>query len=361
MFTEQQPKQIERRVNDSSNKKRTSRQAIQLRDNRQPLQRQAWIITRKLNLGFSSSSNSSSPSHAPYYDNKHDKEIGPGKSYNSVDRSDGAVASANFLESSINSIVNSDQKTRTKKGSGSKNATSGAFLEGGRNIAGEEKKTFLKLEERPLSPEALTLWPDRISKIENLKFHHRHILFDSSHELPIVGLSDNIGYGGTLYTEKHLDAYEKNNAITQGRFEDRSPLLGGKSEDEVLIEAIKDHAMFGDYDLLNNNCQHWVNAVLQTFENKIIELKNFHGVQFFPLKIERVDHTDHEQGNLNNYKPDYNIELHLPFWLESSQKMQDLQSNYNTGSLFPLLINPSQNQIINGGTYSPLIIDTDEE
>lgn len=147
-------------------------------------------MTRELNLGMSPSSNSaSSSSRAPQ------QGINAGSSHGSSDNSGGAVSSDIALSPTILPKVGSDSSIIVSSGNGSKHSISGKAL---RN----EKTGVLDAEHiinQPITNNIdLINRNSALGKIFNLKFHHRHILFDKLYELPIVGESNNIGYGGAI-------------------------------------------------------------------------------------------------------------------------------------------------------------------
>ena len=233
---------------ETGNKRKNLIQNIKLPDNKLVSQLMAWVITRELNLGMSQSSNNeSSSSRAPQGNTP------AGSSHGSSDSSGGAVFSGITLSPTILSITSSDSFTNRNFGHGSKHFTSEKALENKNNKSQNVKHiTNQKGTNIDLNTSSFVL-----GKIFNLKFHHRHILFNKTYDLPKVGMSNNIGYGGVLYKEKSLNGYVKNNNITSNEY-----------EDNILINAIKRCENFGSYNILTNNCQHWVNKVFSTY-NKL--------------------------------------------------------------------------------------------
>lgn len=234
----------------TGNKRKDLIQNIKLADNNHVSQLMAWVITRELNLGMSQSSNSeSSSSRAPQ------GNAPAGSSHGSSDRSGGAVSSGITLSPTILPIVGSDSLTNTSSGHGSKHATSDHALDS--ENANVDLVPFNHIKQQHKVSIDLTNRNSIFGKVFNLKFHHRHILFNRSYKLPIVGTSNNIGYGGVLYSEKSLNGYQKNNRLTKNI-----------REDIRLIQSIEKNKNFGDYNLLTNNCQHWVNKVYNDYKSE---------------------------------------------------------------------------------------------
>lgn len=238
-------------------------QKLQLRtpekiDNKHVSQFMAWVITRELNLGMSPSSNSaSSSSRTPQLINNEER-IG-GSSHGSSDSSGGAVSSAITLSPAILPIVGSDSSTNASSGKGSKYTISDMAL--GNNQQEELYATHL-MDGGDID---VSQRNSALSKIFNLKFHHRHILFDKPIDLPVVGNSNNVGYGGRLYKETSLNGYVKNNKISIDNLYETNN--GYRQEDELLKEAITEYQDYGPYNILTHNCQHWVNDVVAKFKN----------------------------------------------------------------------------------------------
>lgn len=238
-------------------------QKMQLRapktvDNKHVSQFMAWVITRELNLGMSQSSNSaSSSSRAPQGNNP------AGSSHGSSDSSNGASLLGSSLSPTIVPSAGSDSLTASSSENGSKHSTSASALgtEGhiadANHIIDQPVSNIIDLENKT----------SVLGKIFNLKFHHRHILFSEPDNLPkLTGRSNNIGYGGDLYSESSLNGYQKNNQLSENKrvFDTK---YGIKTEDGLLIMAISQHQNYGAYRLLTHNCQHWVNDVAATFDN----------------------------------------------------------------------------------------------
>lgn len=230
-------------------------QNIKMADNKHVSQLMAWVITRELNLGMSQSSNSeSSSSRAPQ------RNVPAGSSHGSSDSSGGAVSSGITLSPTILPIVGSDSSTIVSSGNGSKHSISDKALRNGNTEVLDAEHII----NQPITNNIdLQNKSSVLGKIFNLKFHHRHILFNKSYDLPIVGESNNIGYGGVLYKETSLNGYVKNNELSQDNI--YITPRGIKTEDQILQEAIKKHENYGAYRLLTHNCQHWVNDVASTF------------------------------------------------------------------------------------------------
>ncbi|MCK9182469.1 MAG: hypothetical protein M0P13_06285, partial [Fibrobacteraceae bacterium] len=211
-----------------------------------PVQRMAWIISRDLNLGLSGSSNSGGSS----------SRVDGGSSHGSMDSSHGAVSSGATLSLPIESSAGSNSSTESSSHAGSKETTSGKALNGPQNNETKGRDAIIDKQPHKLEDlEKVTKSSSWLKKFGNLKFHHRHILFDKKYNLPYTtgdADGDNIGYGGTLYYESDVSAYQKNDQITNTH-----------DDDKELIEAIKRNTpdKFGAYNLLSNNCQHWVNTV----------------------------------------------------------------------------------------------------
>lgn len=208
-------------------------------------QKMAWVITRELNLGFSGSVSNieSSSSRAPH------GEIQAGSSHGFSDKIYIAPISASTLSPIISSAVNADSSTIATSGSGSKHLLSNFALKNGIDLNAKD------ILDQPQSGNIkLKNYRSFVDKVLNLKFHHRHILFDKKYNLPVVGTSNNIGYGGVLYKESSFDGYSKNNKLTYN-----------DNEDQMLIIAIAQCKEFGQYNLLTNNCQHWVNKVVSKY------------------------------------------------------------------------------------------------
>lgn len=241
----------------TGNKRKDLIQNIKLADNNHVSQLMAWVITRELNLGMSQSSNSeSSSSRAPQ------GNAPAGSSHGSLDSSGGAVSSGITLSPTILPIVGSDSLTNISSEHGSKYSISNQAL---RN-EDQEILDAQHIIDQPITNNIdLQNRSSALGRILNLKFHHRHILFNRSYTLPVVGKSNNIGYGGVLYKESSLNGYVKNNNLSQDDIYITSN--GVKTEDEILKEAISTHQNYGAYRLLTHNCQHWVNDVNQTFNN----------------------------------------------------------------------------------------------
>lgn len=222
---------------------------IQAKRSQPVTQKKAWVITRELNLGFSgSSSNSKSSSfRAPYED------VPAGSLHGIFDSSGAAVFSGVLSSPIIAPVASSNQSTAGSSGNGSKHATSGVALS--TNTPLSPNANHIINQPTPTPKVDLTLEKSTWNKIKKLKFHHRHILFDDTHMLPIVGWSNNIGYGGILYKESSLDGYVKGQALSYT-----------KRDDINLLLAIYKHEDFGEYNLLTNNCQHWVNKVYKSFK-----------------------------------------------------------------------------------------------
>lgn len=204
----------------------------------------AWVISRDLNLGMSASSNSDSSSSRAAKDQRQ-----RGSSQGSSDSSGGAVSSGLLLGPTILPVVGSDSSTASSSENGSKGTTSGMALGTGyadaQHIINQPVNNIKELD--------LTSESSSLKKIFKLKFHHRHILFDQRQTLP-TGYTNNIGYGGVLYSENSLDGYERNNQITN------TPI-----EDKILTLAIDSKKEYGPYRLLTHNCQHWVNDVVAKY------------------------------------------------------------------------------------------------
>lgn len=241
------------------------------------LQLMAWVISRDLNLGMSTSSNSkSSSSRAPR------EQALAGSSHGSSDSSGGAVSSGIILSPTILPIVGSDSSTISSSGSskssegGSKQSTSDQALTvrpqrvhgeqsseeqedtGDQSVETQQVADAKNIIDQPNStPLDLENRASVLGKIFHLKFHHRHILFDKTYNLPKVDESNNVGYGGVLYKESSLNGYAKNNQISNN-----------DTEDELLISAIRQYQNYGPYRLLTHNCQHWVNDVNASFEQR---------------------------------------------------------------------------------------------
>lgn len=229
--------------NESKHKNLTQNKNI---NNKYVSQLTAWVITRELNLGMSQSSNSKSSSLRAQQGNNI-----AGSSHGSSDRIGGAVFSGITLSPAILPIVGSDSSTGIISGNGSKYVTSKIALKD-KDPKNIDAKHIIN--QKGINNLDLTNRSNPLEKIFNLKFHHRHILFDQTHKLPIVGESNNIGYGGVLYKETSLDGYIKNNKITECN-----------PDDSLLIRAIEQCKNFGSYNLLTNNCQHWVNKVVYEY------------------------------------------------------------------------------------------------
>lgn len=224
----------------------------------------AWVITRELNLGFSGSSNSkSSSSRAPSNENP------AGSFHGSSDRSGGAVSSGIALSPVVGSVAGLDSLTVSSSEHGSKQSTSRRAL--ANNSDTLDGKHIINQQSRNLD---LQNKPTLLGKIFALKFHHRHILFDKSQNLPVVGKSNNIGYGGVLYKESSLEGYQKNNLLSKNDIYIEKEGTGNngskkvEKEDQILIWAIDKNQDYGPYNLLTHNCQHWVNDVNKTFEER---------------------------------------------------------------------------------------------
>lgn len=230
------------------------------------IQRMAWVISRELNLGMSGSSNSDSSSSRAQVGNRE-----RGSSHGSSDSSNGASLSGVASSSVITPVVSSNDSSIATSGSsseeaasetGSKGATSGSALnsETAKTVPQEEINNLIGNPQniRDLDLDATgdkSAW----HKITHLKFHHRHILFDKEYNLPLSSgkkQTNNIGYGGVLYSENSLNGYEINNKISEN-----------DAEDKHLRKAIKAKKNYGAYKLLTHNCQHWVNDVVAEFKN----------------------------------------------------------------------------------------------
>ena len=240
-------------------------------------QKMAWVISRELNLGMSGSSNSNSSSSRAQADGR-----ARGSSHGSSDSSSigGAVFSGFSLSPTILPTVGSDSSTARSSDSGSKRSTSGKALKSNpvNEVSKNEINTFnntfnngSKLIDLTATSDS-TVW----KRMRNLKFHHRHILFDKPYLLPLTqgeSMTNNIGYGGVLYSESSLAGYERNNVITEDDKDDRK-----------LIDVMNEDGLknYGEYRLLTHNCQHWVNDVVGRYN----EIKKDN-----PLKEANVEQT----------------------------------------------------------------------
>ena len=233
---------------------------IQAKRSQPVIQKMAWVITRELNLGLSGISNTEySSSRAPQ-----GNRVQAGSSHGSSDKIHMAPVSASTLSPIISSVVNADSSTIAATGSGSKHLLSNFALKNGIDLNAKD------ILDQPQSGNIkLKNYRSFVDKVLNLKFHHRHILFDKKYNLPVVGESDNIGYGGVLYKETSFDGYSKNNKLTDS-----------DNEDRTLIIAISQSKNFGRYNLITNNCQHWVNKVVNTYN----QLKKTRGLPAWKKK-----------------------------------------------------------------------------
>jgi hypothetical protein len=123
----------------------------------------------------------------------------------------------------------------------------------------------------------------------NVGFYHAHFWFDKNYKLPYSGqegtLGNNIGYGGHLYDDS--EAFEKYD-LSQPLFES----YGLKDKD--IKRAIWIHKNFGAYNPISNNCQHWVNTVINTAK----EIKNAEAEFLNTEKTGQNDaHTELEQND----------------------------------------------------------------
>ena len=219
---------------------------IQAKRSQPVIQKMAWVITRELNLGLSGSISNTeySSSRAPQ-----GNIVQAGSSHGSSDKIHMAPVSASTLSPIISSVVNADSSTIAATGSGSKHSLSHLALQNDIKLNANDILT------QPQSGNIkLKNYRSFVDKVLNLKFHHRHILFNKEYKLPVVGTSNNIGYGGVLYKESSFDGYSKNNKLTYN-----------DNEDQMLIIAIDQCKEFGQYNLLTNNCQHWVNKVVSKY------------------------------------------------------------------------------------------------
>ncbi|WP_044269778.1 hypothetical protein [Bacteroides timonensis] len=93
----------------------------------------------------------------------------------------------------------------------------------------------------------------------NLSFNHRHIIFDRPQNLPI-GNYDNIGFhcaNGSVYGAGALFS----EPWQRMGYRIRRQISHNNGEDQRLHQAINNNANPGNYNLLFNNCQDWVDRV----------------------------------------------------------------------------------------------------
>lgn len=239
------------------------------------VQRKAWIISRELHLGASGSSDSdSSSSRAQHVGRRR------GSSHGSSDSSHGASISAGALASSAGPAISSNESSRSEgssqegRGSGSSASSSPGGSKGSTSrgnlphtgVTDPADASELITDGDGAPAELLDISQttetsgDRTSysyRMANLKYHHRHILFSGTHQLP-TGTSNNIGWGGTEYSESALHGYQLNQEIS-----------GTDEQDERLVDTVHmdKYQNYGKYNIFVRNCQHWVNDVVRSFRN----------------------------------------------------------------------------------------------
>lgn len=94
----------------------------------------------------------------------------------------------------------------------------------------------------------------------NLKFNHRHFIFDANHRLP-TGDEDNIGFHCSTGGTKGPGALFSEDVGALG-YTRREQISHNEDQDATLVRAInndRDHVQ--DYHLIKHNCQDWVTAV----------------------------------------------------------------------------------------------------
>lgn len=99
----------------------------------------------------------------------------------------------------------------------------------------------------------------------NLSLNHRHIIFDNNKNLPI-GFCDNIGFHcadgrlwgrGELFTEPWQ----------RMGYRIRKIVSNNDGNDRKLVNAINLNRIPGNYNIITNNCQDWVDRVINTYNN----------------------------------------------------------------------------------------------
>lgn len=116
----------------------------------------------------------------------------------------------------------------------------------------------------------LNLPTDQGNIDSNHVLHHRHIVFSEPKNLPI-GLSDNIGFhcaDNRLFGKGELFHEDWK------RF-GYTPLImlsNSIEDDNILALSIHRNSVVDNYNILTNNCQHWVEKV----RNKYAELHAIH-------------------------------------------------------------------------------------
>lgn len=96
----------------------------------------------------------------------------------------------------------------------------------------------------------------------NHRLVHAHIKLDNAYNLPQVGKQNNVGFhDNSLFNEN----VGKLGYTWRHEFNDEAK----------LVTAIKANDNPGKYNLLGNNCQHWVERVKNTYNStKEIEMQN---------------------------------------------------------------------------------------
>jgi len=98
-------------------------------------------------------------------------------------------------------------------------------------------------------------------------FHHMHIIFDTPHQLPFVGLSDNIGFHSV--SGDPVDHGELFKEDVESKSYDKTLVSRTPLEDQLLIKSINEHQNVKGYHLADFNCQTWVNNVMKTYNIKM--------------------------------------------------------------------------------------------
>lgn len=94
--------------------------------------------------------------------------------------------------------------------------------------------------------------------------HHAHIIFDKGYTLPIVGASDNIGYHAVHGASGPGELFSEN--VGSKGYKTVSEISTDNYEDRILIQSIKKNQNFGDYKLVSNDCQSWVEKVKKDYD-----------------------------------------------------------------------------------------------
>jgi hypothetical protein len=130
------------------------------------------------------------------------------------------------------------------------------------------------VKSRPLGQQAAppgqqpsTDWIARRLPFGNMKFNHRHIIFDAQQALP-TGRYDNIGFHCTDGKISGTGGLFSEN-IAQFGYTKTEQLSNSLAEDNTLVTAIGNNSNPGNYNLFTHNCQDWVDEVKAGFNNQL--------------------------------------------------------------------------------------------